>query len=318
MYINYLAKPDTGFNPTPTFGVIKTKIIDNKPLQHYNISIEDIEFITRYYTGTLEYTTFEIPKHSGGTRTIEAPNENLKRLQRTYLNILQKSKINAHNAAHGFVKYRNCKTALEVHQQNKSRWFLKLDISNFFPSITHEMLISTLPNIYPFNHICDWSWLTLCELEGRLPQGAPTSPFLANMVMIPYDIAVTKYCTKHGLVYTRYADDILISSTVKWDWNETLNDIKDILSVFTINPNKVRFGSFNGRNWNLGIMYNNSYGLTVGHEFKHLAKVVVHNAEVNGISVEEKEKWLGKLGYAKFIEPDNETLDNLFIRLKCC
>lgn len=316
VYINYLSKCR---NNSPeevkyNLGRIATKrVLKEDIIINDNLSIMSNKLYTRGYKWQIidkTYQEFKIPKRSGGMRTIKAPNESLKDAQQQFLTMVQKDmRWLPHNCAHGFVKHRNCKTALEVHQKHKSRWFLKIDIHDFFGSTTVEMVREALDTVYPFcafsNYVKD-SIALLTTSDRVVPQGAPTSPFICNAVMVKYDYKIQKYCHENNLIYTRYADDILISSRCKWDYTQTLEKIKTILSPYTLSEHKIRFGSFNGRNWNLGIMFNNKYELTVGHEKKHILKCAVHNY-LTKPEIRETENWyalMGKLSYASYIEPN--------------
>jgi RNA-directed DNA polymerase len=149
-------------------------------------------------------------------------------------------------------------------------------------------------------------FVTLCTRNGETPQGAPTSPMITNMVMVPNDVAITKYCKEHDLVYTRYADDILISSRVSFDWEQVQQDIQNILQNYELKTEKTRYGSFNGRNWNLGLMYNNKGEITVGHKKKQLVKNMIHNY-LTKPAQKTYENWynlVGTVGYCAYIEPE--------------
>lgn len=264
-------------------------------------------------TDAVHYETFQIPKRTGGFRTIEAPTAQLKATQREIVTIMQKElKVLPHNAVHGFTPHRNCKTSLQVHQKFKSRWFLKLDIKDFFTNTTMGALVSALDNYANTSllrtlHMREF--VTLTTLDGRLPQGAPTSPLLANLAFMPKDLLIYEYCKQHGLIYTRYADDILISSRVEFNWQEVVAAISEYISpTWQLKVSKIRYGNFNGRNWNLGIMYNNKYELTIGHVKKNELKVRVHKYLLNPTD-EEKYKLIGLIGYAKYIEPTYQKYD---------
>lgn len=266
---------------------------------------------TRRHPNTSEmYKTFQIPKRSGGFREICAPNDELKDIQTTVLKIITKDlRFLPSNAAHGFTRKRNCKTALEVHKAHGSRWFLKLDIKDFFPNTTEDILRKTMTQVYPFCLFAEdtvTNLIKICTLDGATPQGAPTSPMLTNMVMVPKDVAITKYCKEHNLVYTRYADDILISSKVTFDWHEVQREVQHILGDYLIKDEKTRYGSFNGRNWNLGLMYNNKFEITVGHKKKQLVKNMVHNymTKEDQHTFENWYKLIGIIGYCNYIEPE--------------
>ena len=263
------------------------------------------------------YHEFTIPKASGGYRTICAPCDELKDIQRRLLKIFTKDlKCLPHNAVHGFTKRRNCKTALMCHQKNESNWFCKLDIKNFFPSCTSITLAKTLLNIYPFNVLgllYIQEIIRMCTRSGDLPsnpltQGAPTSPYLANLMLLEVDYNIYSYCKQHDLIYTRYADDMLISSRKTIDIVAVQNKVREELSAVgcALNGIKTRYGQCAGRNWNLGLMYNAEHDITVGHKHKKNMTHAVHNfltkPEVQ--TKEEQYRLLGELGYCYYIEPD--------------
>lgn len=270
-----------------------------------------------FYDYNNMYKTFQIPKRKGGFREICAPEDNLKEIQHKVMKLITKDlKFLPHNAAHGFTKKRNCKTSLQVHQAAGSRWFLKLDIKDFFPSTTFGLILTAMKHVYPFCVMpsnLQEAITMLCTRNGVTPQGAPTSPMITNMVMVENDVLITKYCKEHNLVYTRYADDILISSRVSFDWQQVQNDIGEILSNYELKTEKTRYGSFNGRNWNLGLMYNNKGEITVGHKKKQLIKNMIHNymTKEEEHTYETWYKLLGTVGYCAYIEPEyfNRYLD---------
>ena len=258
------------------------------------------------------YHTFRIPKRSGGYREIKAPYDGLKKAQKAvYKYFHDDLKILEHECAYGFVKGRNCKASLEVHKSKHSRWFLKLDFHNFFPSFTTEILNHQLmcnATIAKYHPLTLDGYLYVCtDEQGRLVQGSPCSPYLANIAMIPFDHAFYKYCNEHQLVYTRYADDMLISSSRKFNWYEVVGVVLELLdnlgySGLSLSADKTRFGSFNGANWNLGLMYNNQFDITVGHNNKRLFKVIAH--KWNELTPEEQVHWRGVFNYYRYIEPE--------------
>lgn len=259
----------------------------------------------------ISYMQFEIPKKSGGVRIIHAPNEELKALQKNLMKQFEECKILPHNAVHSFLPYRNCKTALQVHQKNHSRWFLKLDIQDYFTSITYDNMKKALIRIVNLGDNQD-SWLPYCFYQGVLPQGAPTSPVLSNLYLLEFDYRLTEKLKEldKNFVYTRYADDILISNRNTFRFVDVVNVVKELLAEYscTIKDRKTRYGSFNGSNWNLGIMYNNQFNLTVGYKAKHLIKNRVHNLFNKTWSEEAYTKELyhlrGLLAWYVYIEPD--------------
>lgn len=319
-YLTYLSKNRRGIN------------VDTEKESKYNkgrFSIKEFNNIEQYHIPvhnnsplvlpTLRpsiteesYMEFTIPKKSGGTRVLHAPCEELKSLQKDILKQLNNRNILPHNAVHSFTSHRNCKTALEAHQQKHSRWFLKIDIKDYFTSITYDAMLEELTKNLRTRNTGLTDWLPYCFYKGVLPQGAPTSPILSNLYLLEFDHRLTQELKKldKGFVYTRYADDILISNRKSFRFVDVVSLVSGLLAEYgcKVKTNKTRYGSFNGANWNLGIMYNNQFDLTVGHRNKHLLKNRVHNLFTKQWKEQdyrtEKFYLQGLLAYYLFIEPE--------------
>ena len=117
--------------------------------------------------------------------------------------------------------------------------------------------------------------LELAFLDGALPQGTPLSPLLTNIIMIPVDFKLANTLREYNhqrFVYTRYADDFLVSSRYQFSFREIealiISTLADFGAPFTINPGKTRYGSSAGSNWNLGVMLNKDNQITVGYKKK--------------------------------------------------
>ena len=332
VYINYRTKMRQTDNPELEYRTnghrIATKRtmhpkVDQEKLVKLRRAVERAWYLQYTADQYVKYDVWEIPKRSGGTRTIKSPATiGLRTAQADFLAAVEKAKWVPSNNAHGFVKDRNCKSALQVHQKHHSRWFLKMDIKSFFDTTTAAMVRDALDYVFPFNQLSDSeknTLITITTYENTVPQGALTSPFICNMVLVPFDYALQKYCHEHSLIYTRYADDLLISSEVKFDWQEVQEEVQKLLAMlgYQINTEKTRFGSFNGRNWNLGIMYNNKFDLTIGYRQHHILKCRVHNfctAEIK--TKDEYYQLIGLLGYWKYIEPENPKPQTLIAELQ--
>lgn len=267
------------------------------------------------------YRSFKIPKRSGGLRQIDAPEDELMLALRE-LKFLFEKKLFAsyHTAAFAYVKGRCTIDAVKRHQRNNSRWFLKLDFSNFFGSTTIDFVMSQLKNMFPYNELIAFGGeadlrtaLSLCFLNGGLPQGTPISPTITNLMMIPIDHAISKAMrerTPH-IIYTRYADDLLLSSDISFKWSDVQQEIIDILkkfnAPFSLNTTKTRYGSSAGRNWNLGVMLNKDNQITIGHQKKKAFKAMLFsiiNDYKNGIiwSVEDAQVLGGLISYYIMVE----------------
>lgn len=283
-----------------------------------------------------EYDTFRIPKKTHGFREINAPKKELKQdlkyissLLTGYLGIL------SHDSAWAYIPTRDVVHAMKEHTNNKSRWYLKLDLHDFFGSCNKEFIITQLKKIYPFaKYDCDELLNNLADLaikDNGLPQGTPLSPILTNLIMVEYDYKINNIL-KHmqgreieiqRYVYTRYADDIIISAKNKFDYNKIVTAIKGLFNdtPLTINEEKTRFGSSSGRNWNLGVMCNKDNEVTVGYKRKQHMKVIINNymkdKEQNILWSLEDLYWLqGQLSWLQNVEPTYFTGFRTYINNK--
>jgi RNA-directed DNA polymerase len=171
------------------------------------------------------YISWQIPKRSGGSRTITAPLPQLKALQRWALrNYFEKLPV--HAAAHGFLPARSVVTNAMAHAG--ADVIVKLDIENFFPTVTWKRVkgllrkagtpesVATLLALLATEAPRQWvdfrgGTYSVATGERVLPQGAPTSPAIANAVCMKLDARLAAFARQLGLTYTRYADDLTFS-----------------------------------------------------------------------------------------------------------
>lgn len=153
------------------------------------------------------YQTFRIPKRSGGARTIHAPDDALKQHQRRILRRLL-ARLPVHPAVTGFQPCHSIVTNA-AHHAGKAI-ILKLDIQDFFPSTSakrvQQYFQDTGWNKAAANLLTSW-----CTYDGGLPQGAPTSPRLSNLVNYKLDARLAGCAAPCRAAYTRYADDMTFS-----------------------------------------------------------------------------------------------------------
>lgn len=153
------------------------------------------------------YTRREIPKKSGGMRVIQAPNAETKALQRKILRRIL-ARLNVHEAATGFRCGRSVVDNARPHTGQAV--VINMDIVDFFPATTSQRITSYFRKIGWDNEAA--AHLTrLTTLDGGLPQGAPTSPVLSNLVNFGLDDRIEQIVAHRKGSYTRYADDITIS-----------------------------------------------------------------------------------------------------------
>lgn len=270
------------------------------------------------------YTTFYIPKKSKGLREINAPVPELMDALRQLKTIFETNMFSLyHTSAFAYVKGRSAVDSVKRHQQNASKWFVKFDFSDFFGSTTEEFVISMFSQIFPFSEIVKRKdglealkkALSLCFLNGGLPQGTPISPTITNIMMIPIDHQLCNELRKmdEHYVYTRYADDILVSSKVSFDYKKLQNYILGVLkkfkAPFCLKKEKTRYGSSAGRNWNLGVMLNKDNEITIGHQKKKIFKAMCCNYicdKKKGVAwnLHDVQVFAGLISYYRMIEKD--------------
>jgi hypothetical protein len=170
------------------------------------------------------YTAFRIHKLSGGTRHILAPEASFKEHQRRILHRLL-GRLKAHDAAHGFERGRSIATHAR-HHVGKAL-VVRLDLKDFFPSTT-EKRVQRYFRLIGWNRKAAAYLTRWCTWEGGLPQGAPTSPRLANLVNRRLDARLTAYAWSRGGTYTRYADDLTFSFA-----DETELSVHDLVGTVT-------------------------------------------------------------------------------------
>lgn len=156
------------------------------------------------------YITFEIPKKNGGVRKISAPTTELKVIQQRLATLLYNC-YDFLDVQHGFIKNRSCVTNASQHVGK--RFVLNIDLENFFDTI-HFGRVCGMFMGKPFNfnrHLATFLAKIVCD-DGKLPQGAPTSPIISNIICYQMDKELEHLSKKNRCIYSRYADDITIST----------------------------------------------------------------------------------------------------------
>ena len=269
----------------------------------------------------LHYTPFEIPKRTGGTRKIWAPREKLKKAQRWILdNILQQLPV--HGAAHGFLPERSILTNARMH--TSSRRLVRMDLKDFFPTVTfvrvkgifrkagYREQIATLLAM-----LCTESERIEREVKGKtyyvalgercLPQGAPTSPALSNIVSMNLDCRLSGLASKHGWRYTRYADDLTFSLPDSKDKVDPktgylLGAVSRIVEDegFEVNEKKTWVAKKGGKQSVTGLLVNGDGPPRVPRQLKRWLRAAVHNLQ-NGKGLKEDVSIYQLIGYSSFV-----------------
>ncbi|MEI3388904.1 MAG: retron St85 family RNA-directed DNA polymerase [Lachnospiraceae bacterium] len=258
------------------------------------------------------YRQFSIPKKNGGIRIISEPLPNLKEIQKWILkNILYNLKVSAY--AKAYIPGKSIKDNVRFHRRQKK--VLSLDIKSFYDCLTNWMVFQLfMENGY--NESVAMMLTGLCCLNGSLPQGAPTSAALSNLLMKKFDEIVGKYCKEQEIRYTRYADDMTFSGD--FDEVQVIRFIRKNLKSMglKLNKTKTRVRKQGQQQEVTGIVvnYKTQVPKTVRKEIrKNMYYIQKYGLEshLNYIGTERKNyigHLMGQISYALFINPKDREM----------
>lgn len=264
---------------------------------HLGVGVKERNFLENY--SAYRYRTVSIPKKGGGKRTLMVPERRLKFLQRMTLALLEH--LHSTRApVHGFIKGRGAVTNASAHQTRP--YLLNLDLRNYFGVISHRRVLGMLRAL----GLKEETALAVCAIcvgNNQLPQGAPTSPILSNMIAYRLDRDLMSLAKANRLRYTRYADDISFSSyvmpTTLFEGGVPPPGRVSVaqLSIalrsavlsngFDINPKKVWFSGPKSRKEVTGLIVNEF--TNVRRSFVRNLRAALYKVEKLGIAEAEKE-----------------------------
>ncbi|WP_028103053.1 reverse transcriptase family protein [Pseudoduganella violaceinigra] len=288
------------------------------------VTLPELRFLSfeRRVSRISHYRRFAMPKKTGGERIISAPMPRVKRLQYWVLdNIL--AKVPLHSAAHGFVPGRSIVSNAQPHVGKAV--VINLDLKNFFPSIAlprikgvfrelgySDQLATTLGLICtetPTEEVSvDGEKFFVATGERALPQGAPSSPALTNILCRRLDARVQSCAAKLGFIYTRYADDLTFSgdAAARKLAGKLLWRVKQIIADegFTPHPEKQHVMSLSQCQSVTGIVVNKK--LSLDRDTLRRFRATLFQVEKDGPAGKQ---WNGNenvidalVGYAQFIK----------------
>jgi len=253
------------------------------------------------------YTKFAIPKRDGGEREICAPKSSLRYAQRGILHHIL-SKVQPHSAAHGFITGRSTVTNAEPHVG--AELVVKFDLTDFFPTIHYYRVLGLFGS---FGYWVDEGKFssqdsssavaaTLARLcvhtpdskawgRARLPQGAPTSPAISNLVCRRLDSRLEGLAASNQGVYTRYADDLTFSfpkdeislGRFRW-WVDQICHQEG----FFVNQAKFRVIRNSQRQMVTGIVVNDL--LRIPRRDRRRFRAILHNCEKHGVASQARDR----------------------------
>ncbi len=234
------------------------------------------------------YKKFYIKKKNGTQREILCPSKEMKAFQAWILrNILEK--LNVSDYATGFIKNKNISDNVKPHLEN--RFFLRLDIDNFFPSIEYQKVYKIFNSI-GYNSLISHIFSRISTCYDKLPQGAVTSPYLANIVCLRLDNRISGYVGKFDVVYTRYADDFIFSSLIDTKLTRIRKFVTRIINEegFEINPTKTHFMGPGVQRKITGLIITDNNKSSIGKKKKKIIRAKIHKLITMEENNPEKEK----------------------------
>ncbi|RLP23509.1 reverse transcriptase family protein [Mesorhizobium sp. YM1C-6-2] len=268
--------------------------------------------------GPMFYHSFDVkPKRRGRkARQILAPIDELKTIQRAILEKLL-SHVSPHPAATAFFAGRSIVS--NARQHHGCRYLYKTDISDFFPSVTTGMVRVVLERHFP--HLSQSAIDEIIRLtthEGTLPQGAPTSPHLANLALYDFDDSLSRLCNEIGARYTRYADDVTVSAQDEYALSIAAGAIRSGFAELGLaqHPAKTRCFGPNCRKIVTGLDVSGEV-IRPPRSFRKKAAALVRMSETYPKRMERHSpRVMGYLAHWQGTTPDDPELYNLKHRMR--
>lgn len=276
------------------------------------VPFEKEELLTIIATASRRYKVYQIPKRDGkSVRTIAQPAPEVKLLQRIlHEKLIEKWPV--HTAATAYVSEQSI--ADHVRRHVNSKYLLKLDFKNFFPSITaadirqHARRHSNLgeDDLDIFVNIV--AWRNKLDHSFCLSIGAPSSPAISNSMMFEFDESISAFCKEKEVTYSRYADDLAFSTTHR----DTLKEVEEEAHRLTLSIQSPKLTINEKKTVNVSKRYNRSLvGLTItpdkkvslGRERKRDIRAKLYLYGKGYLNGEDVAHLRGLLAYAWSIEP---------------
>jgi len=260
-FITYFIKWPSGLNLYEKNAIKLLMVKTPYQLSHF---LESNIFDIQSLINNPNYISFKIPKKKGGTRTIYAPDGQLKDVQKRLNFYLQAYYFCVKpNESHGFVihpksKHLSCNIVENAKIHVNKKHVLNIDLKDFFPSISafrvKELFMSPL---FDYSEQIATALALLTTYEGNLPIGAPTSPVISNFICKQLDTDLIDFASRNQLSYSRYADDLTFSSNSKIE-KETILGIRELIeqNKFKVNEKKFRLQTSNRKQTVTGITVN--------------------------------------------------------------
>lgn len=286
-----------------------------------DISIPDGLIDEAVKSARIHVKIFKINKRNGGSREIFHPSKKLKTIQYWLIhNVFNQMPV--HEAS---MAYRNDISILHNAKKHRmNRFFLKMDLENFFPSIQFN---DFLPILRKWHNSVNSKWNLDTETEeffkkvcfyknDSLAIGYPSSPVISNIVMGEFDSKVSTLITDErfgNVIYTRYADDLVFSSDKKGASNELKKKIAELIQNtsspdISVNYLKTKIGSSTGGSASVtGLKIGSGGHITIHRKQKDHIRLLLSLFRKGILKPEDEASLLGHLNYCSHVAPDFYT-----------
>lgn len=278
------------------------------------VSLQIRDIVAIAVSAPFRYKEYQIPKRSKGYRKIAQPSREVKLLQKACISWLQE-KLPVHESATAYVKGIGIRKNAEQHVNSK--YLLKLDFKNFFPSINPSDFKSHF-NKHSSTKLSEDELKLLIRILFWKPKdknglvlsiGAPSSPFISNSIMYDFDILVSDFANDKNISYTRYADDLTFSGNSISDLYKIQNFINQKLSKLVypklrLNQEKTVLVSKRFNRTVTGLVLSNDNKVSLGRDRKRIIRSSIHNYTNGNLSGDEVATLRGWLAFALDVEPE--------------
>lgn len=257
------------------------------------------------------YRTVLIPRQGGGRRQLTVPDEALKHIQRSIArNLLAHMPVSAYAMA-----YRPGGSAVRnAARHTGRREVLRLDIRHFFDSVLYSAVKETVFPPEIFSESLRILLTMLCYYRDALPQGAPTSPAIANILLREFDLRIAAWCREREIFYTRYCDDLVFSGSRGLAGVQSMAEAELRTLGFSLHGGKTLLRTAGQRQTVTGLVVNRQIGVPV--EYRRALRQAVYYCRRFGVESHLEraaspltpdaclEQLLGRVGYVLQVSPD--------------
>lgn len=245
-------------------------------------------------------------RNRGEFRVVYEVARDLRRIHTEILESLR-AQVEVGDRAFGFVRGRS--TLMNAREHHGARMLLNVDIRDFFDSIREPQVVRAFRSLGTAE-AASRLLATLCCLDGRVPQGAATSPILSNIVCVEMDRSLQALAARKQATYTRYADDLSFSGDAVPD----LEQIEEVLAAhgFAINAEKTFLGERGEQQYVTGLTIGSPHGVRLPRRFRRYLRLELHYAHEMRKDSEDDDEPMdpasdnglsGRLAYAFSVEP---------------